>query len=106
MGLSVSVAPFLWLDLTSTDGQNHKMQVARIPTFRSPSARAVPYGVTNSRRKNYSVVLPPRSLIAPRPTIITVCLPRRGKITILDIFQSCWWLAVALDAIDRYTGYE
>jgi hypothetical protein len=63
-----------------------EMQVARIPTSRSPTAREMPNGVTDSRGKEYSIVItPPRSLIAPLPTIITACLPDGGDFIFLEL---------------------
>jgi len=59
MGFLHMAAPFCCPELSSTDGQNHEMQVARVPASRFPDARPVPYGITDGRRMKYSIVKTP-----------------------------------------------
>ena len=45
--------------LCGQGADNSESQIARVPAPRSPAARAVPYGVTDSRRTKYLVVMTP-----------------------------------------------
>ncbi len=63
-----------------------ELQVARVPASRTPTAQAVPYGVTDSRRISISIVMTPLcSLLTLLPTIITVCLPHGGDFLVMKM---------------------
>jgi len=54
------------------------LQVAREPASRPPSAQAVPYGVTDSRGKEYSIVITPHVHLLPHDLLLLPRVYRTG----------------------------